>query len=253
MVLGLSMDHYLDLYGYWAVFLVVAVEYLGIPLPGETMLVAAGILAGYHHHLAIGWIVATASAASVLGAAAGYLVGARGGYRLLRRFGRHLHINEARLKLGRYLFLRHGGKVVFLGRFVSVLRTYAAFLAGTNRMPWRRFLAFNIAGGIVWASLYGFGSYFLGQTINRVSSELGIAVAVVAVVAVVVGVVLVRRNEARLLAAAEEALPGPLDEAAPDRPRRARGEEQGAGAHQATGMPGGEAGSGGRGGHGSGP
>jgi len=85
----------------------------------------------------------------VLGDNLGFWVGREGGYRLLRRYGRYIHVEERRLKLGQYLFLKHGGKVVFFGRFVAVLRAWAAFLAGTNRMRWPRFLLFNAAGAIV--------------------------------------------------------------------------------------------------------
>ena len=76
------------------------------------------------------------------------------------------HLDPRRLKLGQYLFQKHGGTVVFFGRFVSVLRTWAAFLAGVNRMDWWRFLAFNAAGGALWAKLYGVGSYALGEQIH---------------------------------------------------------------------------------------
>jgi hypothetical protein len=97
-----------------------------------------------------------------------------GGYRLLVRYGRYVRLDQAKVKVARYLFLRHGGKVVFFGRFVSILRTYAAFLAGTTRMPWRRFLAFNAAGGIVWATLYGTAAYLLGKEVERLRRALAI-------------------------------------------------------------------------------
>ncbi len=84
----------------------------------------------------------------------------------------NIHIEERRLKLGQYLFLKHGGKVVFFGRFVAVLRAFAAFLAGTNRMPWPRFLLFNATGGMVWATLFGLGGYFLGDNIHRLTGCL---------------------------------------------------------------------------------
>jgi membrane protein DedA with SNARE-associated domain len=205
------MDHYLAEYGYWAIVLFVAVEYLGIPFPGETILVAAGVYAGHTHHLSLTWIVVSAAAAAIGGGTVGYVIGVKGGYPLLRRYGHYLHIDDGRIKLGRYLFLRHGGKVVFFGRFVSVLRTYAAFLAGTNRMPWLRFTIFNAASGAVWATLFGVGSYEFGNAIWRVSGDLGIGLAAVAVVAVIAGILFVRSREAHLLERAEAAFPGPLD------------------------------------------
>lgn len=209
------MDHYLTAYGYGAIVFVVALEYLGVPFPGETILVAAGVYAGTSHHLALVWIVVWGAVAATAGGTAGYVIGVKGGYRLLRRYGHLVHLHEGRVKLGRYLFQRHGGKVVFLGRFVAVLRTYAAFLAGTNRMPAGRFLAVNAASAAVWATLFGVGSYELGDTIDRVSSDVGIALGVLAAVLVVAGILLVRRREEQLLAAAEAAFPGPLDAAPP--------------------------------------
>src|SRR5216683_937487 len=104
----------------------------------------------------------------------GFLFRARRCFRLLRRYGRYLHLNESRLKVGLYLFRKHGGKVVFFGRFVAVLRAWAAFLAGTNRMPWPRFLLFNALGGISWATIYGLGGYLLGDNINRLTGPVGI-------------------------------------------------------------------------------
>ena len=84
-----------------------------------------------------------ASAAAIIGDNIGYLLGRVGGYRLMRRYGHYVRVDEAKMKVGRYLFDCHGGKVVFFGRFVSVRRTYAAFLAGTNRMPWSNFLVYT--------------------------------------------------------------------------------------------------------------
>jgi len=205
-----SVDHLLVTYGYVAVFLLVGAESLGIPLPGETILVAAGLYAGDTHKLSIWAIFAVAAVAAIVGDSIGFWIGDKGGYRLVRRYGHYVRVDEHKLKIGRLLFDRHGGKVVFFGRFVSVLRTYAAFLAGINRMAWRRFLVFNVAGGILWAALYAFGSYAAGAAFKKVSTPLGIAFGVVAVIAVVAGVVLVRRRAAALGVQAEAAYPGHL-------------------------------------------
>lgn len=207
---GNDLAHLLSVYGYWAVLLFVALESTGIPVPGETMLLAAAIYAGTTHHLQIQWVIAAAAAGAILGDNAGYWVGREAGYRLLRRFGRYIRLDERRLKLGQYLFLRHGGKVVFFGRFVAVLRAWAAFLAGVNRMPWSRFLVFNTAGGIIWATIYGFGGYFLGDNFHRIASPFRTVAAVLAVLGIVALLISLRRNEERLEQAAERALPGPL-------------------------------------------
>jgi len=205
-----NVDHLLVTYGYLAVFLLVAAESLGIPLPGETILVAAGIYAGGTHKLSIWTIFVVAAVAAIVGDNVGFWIGDKGGYRLVRRYGHYVRVDQHKLKIGRLLFDRHGGKVVFFGRFVSVLRTYAAFLAGTNRMAWRRFLVFNAAGGILWAALYAFGSYAAGAVFKRVSTPIDIAFGIVAVIVVVVGVVVLRRRAAALGVQAEAAYPGPL-------------------------------------------
>jgi membrane protein DedA with SNARE-associated domain len=128
----------------------------------------------------------------------GFLVGREGGYRVLRRYGTYVRLNEERLRLGQYLFQKHGGTMVFWGRFLPVLRIWAAFLAGANRMAWRRFLTFNAAGGIVWASIMGGTAYTLGSTILRLGGVIslgGIALAMLLMASVTL---VVRRNERRL-------------------------------------------------------
>ena len=205
-----TITQLLATYGYLAVLLFVAIESTGIPFPGETMLLVAAIAAGTTHQLSIALVIVAAAIGAILGDNLGFWVGREGGYRLLRRYGRYIRLDERRLKLGQYLFLKHGGKVVFFGRFVAVLRAWAAFLAGTNRMRWPRFLLFNTAGGIVWATFYGLGGYLLGDNIHRLVGPVGIVLLVLAVLFILVGIVVVRRNEQRLEDEAERALPGPL-------------------------------------------
>ena len=129
-----TLDHLLSQYGYAAVFAFVMVESLGVPFPGETMLITAALYAGTTHNLSPWLIWAFAAAGAMIGDNIGFAVGWWGGYRFLIRYGSKIRLDEAKLKVGRLLFAEHGGKVVFFGRFVSILRTYAAFLAGVNRM-----------------------------------------------------------------------------------------------------------------------
>lgn len=197
-------------YGYGAVALAVGIESIGIPFPGETMLIAAAVYAGSTHQLSVTLVVAAAAAGAIMGDNIGFWIGREFGFRFLLRYGRYVRVTEPRIKLGQYLFLRHGGKVVFFGRFVAVLRALAAVLAGTNRMSWLRFLAFNAAGGIAWATIYGVGAYLLGQQISRVLGPVGMALLAAAVVLLIVGFIFLRKHEARLKAEAERALPGPL-------------------------------------------
>lgn len=206
----MNVSSLINSYGYWAVFALVGLESLGIPLPGETILITAGTYAGRTHHLSVWAIFGVAAAGAIIGDNIGFWIGDKGGYRLLRRYGHYIRVDEAKIKIGRYIFDRHGGKVVFFGRFVSVLRTYAAFLAGTNRMRWRSFLVYNAAGGLVWSALYAFLSYAIGNTLRNASGTINIVLGVVAAVAIVIAFLVVRRQANRLAAVAEAAYPGPL-------------------------------------------
>lgn len=207
----MSVAHLVHTYGYAAVFVLVAVESLGIPLPGETALVAAGTYAGLHPgKLSIAAVFAVAAAAAILGDTTGYWIGDKGGYRLLYRYGRYVRLDEPKIKVAKYLFDRRGGTVVFFGRFVSVLRTYAAFLAGTTRMRYRRFLVFNASGGVVWSALYAFLAYDAGSFLSHASTPFEIAFASAAVVAIGAGLLVARRRMSVLVERAEAAYPGPL-------------------------------------------
>ena len=207
----MNIDHLVSSNGYWAVILLVGVESLGVPLPGETALIFAGTIAGKYHHLNPWGIFAAAAAGAVIGDNIGFWIGDKGGFALLKRYGHYVRIDEAKLKVGRYVFDRHGGKVVFFGRFISVLRTYAAFLAGTNKMEWRKFLVYNAAGGIIWSAIYTWGAYFAGNSLRKASGTINIILGVAAAVVIITAILLTRRQIARLQRRAEEAYPGPLN------------------------------------------
>ena len=130
------LTDYVQQYGYLAVAVIVALESLGIPLPGETALVTAALYSGATHRLSITGVIMAAAAGAILGDNLGFWVGREGGYRLLRRYGYLVRLDERKLKLGHYLFARHGGKVVFFGRCVAVLRALAAFLVGHLPRKW---------------------------------------------------------------------------------------------------------------------
>ena len=221
--------HLVQSYGYYAVFALIALESLGIPLPGESALIAAALYAGTTHHLNIAALAAAAAAAAVIGDNAGYWIGKTGGRRLAERYGHYVRLNSARLKVGRYLFARHGVKVVFFGRLVAVLRTYAAFLAGLSTMRWSRFLLANAAGGVLWSGMYAFGAYALGNaasSIGSMTTMVGLAVAgVLTAATIAIG----RRSLRRIEQRAEDAFP---DQPAP-LPRRRPGQHDQAGAVRA--------------------
>src|SRR5437879_9580251 len=160
--LARNLDSLLATYGYLAVFVFVGVESIGLPGRGETMLGNAASYAGTTGRLSIFWLIVASAAGAIVGDNIGYLIGRTGGYRLVKRYGRYIRLEEDRLRLGQYLFDKHGSKVVFFGRFISVLRIFAALLDGVNRMRLRRFLFFNAAGGLIWSSLYGGDAYIFG-------------------------------------------------------------------------------------------
>ncbi len=194
MFLGIDLSQLLAAYGVWAVVFFVAMESMGLPVPGETMLLVAAVYAGVTHQLSIVVVITAAAAAAIMGDNLGYLLGRVGGEHLLRRVGPVLRLTERRLTIARYLFGRHGGKVVFFGRFVAILRTFAAFLAGTTRMPWRRFALANAAGGVVWATLMGLLGYGLGAS---ATGPLGYIAFALAVATLGGGMIVLRRNEER--------------------------------------------------------
>ena len=189
------LTHLLDTWGYLAVFAFVAIESSGIPFPGETMLVTAAVYAG-SGHLSISLVIGAAALGAIIGDNLGYWAGREGGRPLLHRYGKYLHLDEAKLQRADDFFARHGDKTVFLGRFVAVLRAWAAFLAGVNRMLWPKFLVFNAAGGICWAILYGILAYELGSNLpllHRLLRDLGVGSIILAVAVVAVLVLLHRR------------------------------------------------------------
>lgn len=194
-----SLDHLFQSYGYAAIFIGVLLESTGLPLPGESLLIAAAIYAATTHHLDIFVVVPLAALGAVCGDQIGYFIGRWIGFALLARWGRKLGLTEERLALGRHLFRRYGGAVVFFGRFVALLRTFAALLAGANRMPWHTFLLWNALGGVGWTSLYGFGAYLLGDAAKRVTGPVGIGLAIAGALALVAAVIFVKRNESRLM------------------------------------------------------
>jgi len=213
------LRHLISAYGYWSVAVIVALESMGLPLPGETVLVVAALYAASHHDISIAGVIASAAAGAILGDNFGYWFVREFGYRLLLRYGGYIRLSQERIKLGQYLFLRHGGKVVFFGRFIPILRILAGILAGMNRMPWRRFLIANAAGALLWSVVLGTSAYAFGRALLRVTGPLAIGLFIVGAGLLCAAGLFVRAHETELEAQAERALPGPLK---PVRRRRVR-------------------------------
>ena len=208
-----TIEGWLSEYGYIVVFVLVMLESLGLPVPGETALIAAALYAGSTGNLAIEKVIVVAAAAAIIGDNIGFAIGRYGGAKVLVKYGHKVRLHEGRLRIGIWLFRHHGGKVVFWGRFVAVLRTYAAFLAGANRMSWPRFLVFNTAGGILWATVFGLGYYFFGNVLERLSTTIDIGLGALGILAVVGFVFWMRKREAVLQAKADAEILGPVAEA----------------------------------------
>jgi membrane protein DedA with SNARE-associated domain len=160
-------------YGLLALFVIVMLESGGVPIPGETALIAAGIFAS-RGRLDITAVIAVAATAAIVGDNIGYWIGRTGGRRLLDRWGRVTRVSERALPWAEDFFRRHGSKTIFLARFFSILRVTAAWMAGVSRMHWWTFFGWNAAGGICWALLVGLVSYFAGQAAANAISHYGL-------------------------------------------------------------------------------
>jgi membrane protein DedA with SNARE-associated domain len=205
-----TIAHLVHVYGLIMVAGVIGLESVGFPVPGESALILASILAGTKHDLNIVSVVLTAAIAGIIGQMVGYVIGREFGYWLLLRYGPYVRITESRIKLGEYLFVRHGSKIIIVARFVPFLRAVAGILAGANRMPWRQFMVANIIGTFLWATFFGFAAYMFGREIERLAGPLVILIGIAAVIFVAIAANFVGRHEAQLTAEAERTLPGPL-------------------------------------------
>lgn len=185
-------------YGCWAVFFVIMFEAMGVPLPGESALVAAGIYAGATGNLSIGTVIVCAAAGAIIGDNLGFSIGRNFGTRLVDRFGKYVGLTPSRMLIGRYLFERHGGKIVFFGRFIAFLRVFAAVLAGVNRYPWPSFLLYNAAGGTAWATLISLSAYVFGDAIRRISGIVGLVGLAFAVAGLAAFWILLAKQEKKL-------------------------------------------------------
>jgi membrane protein DedA with SNARE-associated domain len=192
---GVSLEHLVSTAGLPLLFALVALESAGIPLPGETALITAAFLAS-KGKLDIVEVIAVAAAAAIVGDNGGYWVGRHWGRRLLERWRRLQRFSDRVLPPAERFFERHGDKTVFIGRFLPVLRFTAAWMAGVAHMRWWRFLTFNAAGGICWATLVALLAYYVGRAAADAFDRYGLigAGAILAAAAAVLVVVHVLRN-----------------------------------------------------------
>ena len=182
--------------GYPLLFVLVMSESSGVPIPGETALIAAAVLAS-EGKLQIGVVIALAAAAAIVGDNIGYLIGRKGGRWLLERPGSFYRQRQEVLRVGEPFFERHGPKAVFFGRFILGLRVWASWLAGATRMHWRSFALWNALGGITWAFGVGLIAYLLGSSAGNALEAFGIYGLVAVLIAIVGGLLLHRRHVRR--------------------------------------------------------
>ena len=184
-------------YGLVLLFALIAAESAGVPLPGETALIAAAILAERGHY-SIVWVIVVAATAAIIGDNIGYWIGRTGGRALLERWGPVRRYAERALPPGERFFAKHGGKTVFIGRFVAVLRVTAAWLAGITHMTWWRFFLWNAAGGIVWATGVSLLAFYFGKAAADAVATYGVYALIVIVVGAVIAFVVMRLLKKRL-------------------------------------------------------
>jgi membrane protein DedA with SNARE-associated domain len=192
----LDVKHLVQVFGYPLLFLIVMSESGGLPVPGETGLITAAVLAS-QGKLKIELVIALAAAGAIVGDNIGYLIGREGGGWLLQRPGPFLKQRRRVLEIGQPFFDRHGPKAVFFGRFVLGLRVWASWLAGATHMHWRSFVLWNALGGIAWATAIGLIAYFLGHSAGNAIEAFGLFGLAAVLIAVVSGFVLHRRHRSR--------------------------------------------------------
>lgn len=157
---------YITHYGYLAVFALVMIEDFGIPLPGETVLIAAAVFAGLGK-LSIWWVIIIGFLAAITGDNIGYLIGRSGGHRLLVKYGKYIFISNDKLEKLEHFFERNGAKIVVVARFIEGLRQVNGILAGTTEMRWRKFVIYNALGAGLWVTTWSMVGYFGGSYINE--------------------------------------------------------------------------------------
>jgi membrane protein DedA with SNARE-associated domain len=193
-------------YGYLVVFACALVGSAGIPLPATELLIAAAVYAAHTHRLDVVVLAGGAAVMAVVGGQIGYAVGKSVGVVTLARHGSAIGLRPSRLRLGQYLFLAHGGKIVFFIRFIAFLGPFGGLLAGVNRMQLVRFAIFNALGSVTWAVCVSAGGYLFGAFFASVGQPIGFAALVIAAALAVTTFIYVHQRGASLQAKADAAI-----------------------------------------------
>jgi membrane protein DedA with SNARE-associated domain len=193
-------------YGYIIVFLAISIESMGVPFPGETMLLIASAYAANSGTLNIFGVIASAAGGAICGDSMGYWIGREGGRKLIRKYGKFVGLTDERYQKAQDYLKRHGGKAVFFGRFVSIARTWISVLVGAHHLNYLQFLAYNVLGGIVWATLYGSLGYLFGSNLPLLETwvkRAGITMALIAI-ATVIYLIYLRKKKKKAAAMKED-------------------------------------------------
>ena len=185
------IEHYMLVYGYWAVFFGVMLENAGVPLPGETILLIAGYFAATGEFQVL-LVMLIAASGAVVGDNIGFAIGHHYGRGVLLRFGRFIFLTPRRVKHMEDYFENHGNKTILVARFITGLRVFAALFAGASKMPWRVFVVYNIAGAILWSVVITLLGYLFGQSLPLLVKWVGRSGTILLVGVVVIGIVLWR-------------------------------------------------------------
>jgi membrane protein DedA with SNARE-associated domain len=190
------IEHYMLLYGYWAVFFGVMLENAGVPVPGETILLIAGYFASTGK-FNIALVMVIAAAGAVIGDNIGFAIGHHFGRNVLLRIGRFFFLTPKRFEHMESYFKRHGNKTILVARFITGLRVFAALLAGASKMPWRLFFIYNVAGAILWSVVITTLGYLFGQSLPLLIKWVGRSGTIMLVAAIVIGIVIWRVQKHR--------------------------------------------------------
>jgi membrane protein DedA with SNARE-associated domain len=197
------LAQFVSIYGVWLVAAFIALESVGIPLPAEASLIAAGFFAARNHNVSISLLIGASVLAALSGEFAGFWIGRKLGYRLLNKHGSRIGLTDGRLRIGRLLFARYGGRFVFAARFLPILRNMAAVLAGSSSMAQQDFYFASGSAAVAWIMCYGFGAYLFGETFTDLASPVAVLLGLAALLVVFAVPALVVRYETSLLAQTE--------------------------------------------------
>jgi membrane protein DedA with SNARE-associated domain len=206
------MAQFVAIYGIWLVSVFIALESVGVPVPAEASLMAAGFFAARNKDVDISILIGSGVLAAIVGETTGFWIGRRYGSQILHRYGPRVGLTAGRIRIGQWLFGRYGGRFVFVARFLPILRNMAAVLAGTSKMTQPNFYFASCTAAVVWIMCYGLGSYLFGKAFTSMASPAAVVLGIASLSVIFLVPTLIVRYEVVLLKATEPA-PTPCQEA----------------------------------------